>query len=89
MLRAAQFAARFGFEPSDRRTREAMRAAAPLRAPRFRPSASATSCTKLFARAEPSIGLEMLRKTGVLAHLWPELLEGVGVDQNEWHAYDV
>ena len=27
--------------------------------------------------------------TGVLAHLWPELLEGVGVDQNEWHAYDV
>jgi putative nucleotidyltransferase with HDIG domain len=25
----------------------------------------------------------------VLAHLWPELLEGAGVEQNEWHAYDV
>ena len=25
----------------------------------------------------------------MLAQLWPELLEGIGVDQNEWHAYDV
>jgi putative nucleotidyltransferase with HDIG domain len=25
----------------------------------------------------------------VLAQFWPELLEGVGVEQNEWHAYDV
>jgi tRNA nucleotidyltransferase (CCA-adding enzyme) len=25
----------------------------------------------------------------VLGHLWPELLEGVGIEQNEWHAYDV
>jgi tRNA nucleotidyltransferase (CCA-adding enzyme) len=33
--------------------------------------------------------LELLRETGVLAYLWPELLEGVGVEQNEWHAYDV
>ena len=45
---------------------------------------------KLFTLAErPSIGLELLRATGVLAHLWPELVEGVGVEQNEWHAYDV
>ncbi len=40
-------------------------------------------------RAQPSIGLEILRETGVLAHLWPELLEGIEVDQNDWHAYDV
>ncbi len=46
--------------------------------------------TKLLAQASrPSIGLELLRETGVLQHLWPELLEGVGIDQNEWHAYDV
>ena len=25
----------------------------------------------------------------MLAELWPEIGEGVGVDQNEWHAYDV
>jgi putative nucleotidyltransferase with HDIG domain len=30
-----------------------------------------------------------LRTTGVLAELWPEICEGVGVDQNRWHAYDV
>jgi len=35
------------------------------------------------------VGLELLRETGVLQHVWPELLEGVAVDQNEWHAYDV
>ena len=42
----------------------------------------------MVARA-PSTGIEILRDTGVLAQLWPELLEGVGVDQNDWHAYDV
>ena len=25
----------------------------------------------------------------MLAQVWPELAEGIGVDQNEWHAYDV
>ena len=27
---------------------------------------------------KPSVGLEILRETGVLAHVWPELLEGRG-----------
>jgi putative nucleotidyltransferase with HDIG domain len=45
---------------------------------------------KLFGTAgKPSVGIEILRTTGVLAQLWPEVVEGVGVDQNEWHAYDV
>ena len=88
MLRAAQFAARFGFTPTPQ-TVEAMTAAAPLVA-----TVSAErvfdELMKLFAHApRPSVGLELLRFTGVLAHLWPELLEGVGVEQNEWHAYDV
>jgi putative nucleotidyltransferase with HDIG domain len=45
---------------------------------------------KLFGTAgRPSIGIEILRTTGLLAELWPEIVEGLGVDQNEWHAYDV
>ncbi|MGC2131138.1 MAG: HD domain-containing protein [Candidatus Aquilonibacter sp.] len=88
MLRAAQFAARFGYEPTPA-TIEAMRAAAPL----IRTVASERihdELQKLFALApKPSIGLTLLADTGVLAQFWPELLEGVGVDQNEWHAYDV
>lgn len=88
MLRAAQFTARFEYTTSAG-LQDAMRDAAPLVR-----SVSAErvqdELTKLFRQAtKPSIGLELLRETGVLRYLWPELLEGVGVDQNEWHAYDV
>lgn len=87
MLRAAQFAARFGYAPTDR-TRAAMAKAAVLIA-----SVSAErvgeEIAKLLAASRPSTGIEILRETGILAHLWPELLEGLGVDQNDWHAYDV
>ncbi len=87
MLRAAQFAARFGYRLTER-TEAAMRASAPLVA-----SVSAErvgeEIGKLMAAPAPSVGLELLRGTGVLAQVWPELLEGVEVDQNDWHAYDV
>ena len=88
MLRAAQFAARFGYELTTS-AREAMTAAA-ARVTSISPERVHDELVKLLSLApKPSIGLEILRETGVLAHLWPELLEGVGVDQNEWHAYDV
>ncbi|MBC5815224.1 MAG: HD domain-containing protein [Candidatus Eremiobacteraeota bacterium] len=88
ILRAAQFAARFGYEVTPR-TKGAMAEAAPSVAT-VSPERIGEELTKLLGRApKPSLGLEILRETGVLKHLWPELLEGVGVDQNEWHAYDV
>jgi putative nucleotidyltransferase with HDIG domain len=88
MLRAAQFAARFGYEPTPT-TIEAMRAAAPL-VRTVAPERIHDELQKLFALApKPSVGLQLLADTGVLAQFWPELLEGVGVEQNEWHAYDV
>ncbi len=40
------------------------------------------------ARA-PSRALEVMRRTGILGVTCPELLEGFGVEQNKWHAYDV
>ncbi len=87
MLRAAQFAARFEYEPTER-TRAAMGAAAALIAT-VSAERMADELTKLFTLArKPSIGIELLRETGVLAHIWPELLEGVGVEQNQWHAFD-
>jgi len=87
MLRAAQFAARFEYEPTER-TRAAMTAAAPLIAT-VSAERMADEFTKLFVLArKPSIGVELLRETGVLQYVWPELLEGVGVEQNQWHAYD-
>ena len=88
MLRAAQFAARFEYEATPA-TREAMQSAADL-VTTVSPERISDELEKLLVRArKPSIGFELLLETGVLAHLWPELLEGVGVDQNEWHAYDV
>jgi tRNA nucleotidyltransferase (CCA-adding enzyme) len=40
------------------------------------------------ARA-PSRAFEVMRRTGILEVTCPELLEGVGMEQNKWHAYDV
>lgn len=88
MLRAAQFAARFGYDPTQE-TVNAMKHAAPL----VKTVSAERICdefTKLFVQApKPSIGLELLHRTGVLKYVWPELLEGVGVEQNEWHAFEV
>lgn len=87
MLRGAQFSARFEYQVTPA-LRLAMTEAAPLVT-----SVSAErihdELVKLFTANKPSVGLELLRETGVLPYLWPELVEGVGVEQNEWHAYDV
>ena len=88
MLRAAQFAARFEFALSDE-ARAGITESAPLVAT-VSAERVCEELMKLFGlAARPSIGIEILRTTGVLAQLWPEVVEGVGVDQNEWHAYDV
>jgi len=44
---------------------------------------------KLLQTEKPSIGIEAMRKCGLLEYLIPELLEGYGVEQNEFHRYDV
>ncbi|MBV9737684.1 MAG: HD domain-containing protein [Candidatus Eremiobacteraeota bacterium] len=88
MLRAAQFAARFDYTLTAQ-TRGAMSSLAQqiktVSAERI-----AEELSKLLVLSQrPSAGLELMRETGLLAELWPELLEGYGVEQNEWHAYDV
>ncbi len=88
MLRAAQFAARFAFAPSPALL-EAMAGAAALTGTISRERVGDELAKLLALAPTPSIGLELLRHTGVLAEIWPELLEGVGVEQNAWHAYDV
>jgi tRNA nucleotidyltransferase (CCA-adding enzyme) len=44
---------------------------------------------KLLAAPVPSRGLELMRVTGLLGEVLPELLEGVGVTQNRFHKHDV
>jgi poly(A) polymerase/tRNA nucleotidyltransferase (CCA-adding enzyme) len=87
MLRAAQFAARFNYTVTPE-VLAAMVAAAPLVR-----SISAErvhdELVKLLKASKPSTGFKLLEQTGILAELLPELAEGIGVEQNEWHAYDV
>ena len=87
MLRAAQFAARFRFTATER-VKAAMRDSAALLGT-VSADRIGIEVEKMMQAEAPSIGIELLRETGVLGQLWPELLEGVGVEQNEWHAYDV
>src|SRR5437868_9781520 len=45
---------------------------------------------KLLVRGQPpSRGLRLLQRTGLLARIWPALLEGAGFAQNRSHAFDV
>jgi tRNA nucleotidyltransferase (CCA-adding enzyme) len=37
----------------------------------------------------PSRAFEVMQRTGILGVTCPELLEGVGMEQNQWHAFDV
>jgi len=88
ILRGAQFAARFGLQTTTG-TLQAMKAAAHL-VPTIAPERVADELTKLLTRAPaPSVGFELLRETGALNYIMPELLEGWGVEQNEFHRYTV
>jgi tRNA nucleotidyltransferase (CCA-adding enzyme) len=44
---------------------------------------------KLLATRCPSVGLDLMRSSGLLKSLFPELNACVGVRQNQWHADDV
>lgn len=44
---------------------------------------------KSMVAARPSRAFEIMRRTGILGVTCPELLESVGCEQNQWHAYDV
>ncbi len=44
---------------------------------------------KLLGAPSPSVGIELMRETGLLKAVAPELLEGVGCVQNRFHRYDV
>ena len=87
MLRAVRFAARFGFtiEPFTwKAIRQSAERLAIISGERIRDEFCKTLMT-----ARPTLGLELLRDSGLLAQFAPELMEMVGVTQNEFHTYPV
>ena len=86
MLRAIRFAARFGFE-IELETYRALTTCADRLAiiskERIRDEFIKTLMTP-----NPTLGLEMLLDTGLLAQFAPELVALQGVEQNKYHLYD-
>jgi tRNA nucleotidyltransferase (CCA-adding enzyme) len=44
---------------------------------------------KAMKAKRPSRAFDVMRTTGILGVTAPEMLEGVGMEQNKWHAFDV
>jgi len=86
-MRAVRFAAQLGF----RLDPETEAAIAPARDVFRKVSAERVrdELVKILASPRPSIGLDLMERTGLLADALPELCEGVGFAQNRHHAYDV
>ncbi|MCA1664336.1 MAG: HD domain-containing protein [Myxococcales bacterium] len=86
-MRAVRFAAQleFAIDPAtERAIADAIEVFRKVSAERVR-----DELVKILAAKKPSIGLERMRTTGLLAATIPELLEGVGMHQNRFHAHDV
>ncbi len=87
VLRAARFCATLEFD-LDAATREAI----PLTLATYEKVSSERvrdEWVKTMKAKRPSRAFDVMRETGILAISCPEMLEGVGMEQNKWHAYDV
>ncbi|HEY3367109.1 MAG TPA: CCA tRNA nucleotidyltransferase [Symbiobacteriaceae bacterium] len=87
MLRAVRLAAQLNFALDPDLVR-AMAAMAP-RLAGVAPERIGMEFGRLLVTDRPAWGLERLRELGLLARFAPELLEGVGVEQNQYHAFTV
>jgi tRNA nucleotidyltransferase (CCA-adding enzyme) len=86
-MRAVRFAAQLGFALDP-----ATEVAIPLALDVFRKVSAERvrdELIKILGAPRPSVGLELMRTSGLLAEVIPELLESVGCAQNRYHAYDV
>ncbi len=85
MLRAVRFAARLGFTITPHTWDAICANAARLKPPKVSFERTRDEFNKMLMAGVPSQGLEMLRRSDLLSQFAPELCEGVGVIQNEWH----
>jgi len=86
-LRACRFAGKLGLT-IERETFNAIRGALHV----FRQVAVERvreELLKIMAVPEPSVALEAMRKSGLLDIVLPELVAGYGIEQNEYHKYDI
>ncbi|MDB4895232.1 MAG: putative nucleotidyltransferase [Firmicutes bacterium] len=87
MLRAVRLAAQLDFA-LDPALEEAITSLAPL-LDTVAPERVGAEFARLLVTDRPAAGLEQLRALGLLERFAPELLAGVGMAQNQYHAYPV
>ncbi|MBS2018559.1 MAG: HD domain-containing protein [Deltaproteobacteria bacterium] len=87
VLRAARFCATLGFELDP----ETFAAIEPTLGTFRKVSAERVreEWVKTMKAKQPSRAFEVMRTSGILGVTCPELLEGVGMEQNKWHSLDV
>lgn len=86
-LRACRFAAQLGFsveEPTRRAIPGSLDILAKVSAERVR-----DEILKIIDAPLPSVGFALMKDTGILAVVLPELMEGEGVPQGSFHCHDV
>jgi tRNA nucleotidyltransferase/poly(A) polymerase len=87
-FKACRMAAQLGFdieEETFKAIKESIPVAAQVSMERIRDE----FMKMLLNSPKPSVGIELMRKSGLLNLFMPELLEGVGVEQKLFHAHDV
>ena len=87
LLRAARFASRLSFS-IEGQTAEAMKRLAET-VSRISVERIRDEIMKIMTSPRPSVGLEILRKSGILAVILPEIIPCIGFEQNEYHRFDV
>ncbi len=87
ILRAVRFAAKLEFHLEEK-TRAAMIELAPLLA-RISAERVRDELVKMLGYPAPSTAFRLMRETGILKVVLPELEDCFGVDQNQWHSHDV
>ena len=86
-LRACRFAAQLGFSV-DEPTRTAIPGSLDILA-RVSAERVRDEILKILQAPLPSVGFALMKDTGILAVVLPELLEGEGVQQGSFHCHDV
>ena len=87
-FKACRMASQLGFD-IDEETFEAIKESIPVAAQVSMERVRDEFMKMLINSPKPSIGIELMRKSGLLSLFMPELLEGVGVEQKLFHANDV
>lgn len=87
ILRGARFVATLDFELEEA-TETAFRGALDTYR-KVSPERVREEWLKAMKARAPSRAFEVMRRTGILEVTYPELLDQVGCEQNQWHAYDV